>query len=97
MKLYQALANAFYREQVTTCFALLGDANMHWAGAVAETGVECIYTRHEHAAVAAATAFSRGSGKVGVATVTCGPGVDPDHDNSAYCQQSAYSIDCICR
>ena len=75
MKLYQALANAFYREQVTTCFALLGDANMHWAGAVAETGVECIYTRHEHAAVAAATAFSRGSGKVGVATVTCGPGL----------------------
>ncbi len=75
MKIYQALANAFYREQVVTCFALLGDANMHWAGALAETGVNLIYTRHEHAAVAAATSYARVSGNVGVATVTCGPGL----------------------
>lgn len=75
MKIYQALANAFHREQVESCFALLGDANMHWAGALAETGIQLIYTRHEHAAVAAATAYSRVSSKVGVATVTCGPGL----------------------
>lgn len=75
MKIYETLANAFHREQVKTCFALLGDANMHWAGALAETGVRFIYTRHEHAAVAGATAYARATGSVGVATVTCGPGL----------------------
>lgn len=75
MKLYEALAAAFVREDVTTCFALMGDANMHWAGALADRGVNCIYTRHEHAAVAGATAYARASGKVGCATVTCGPGL----------------------
>jgi len=75
MKIYEALANAFRRENVECCFALLGDANMHWAGALAETGVGFIYTRHEHAAVAAATAYARTTGRVGVATVTCGPGL----------------------
>ena len=34
-----------------------------------------IYVRHEHCAVAAAMAYARKSGDVGVATVTCGPGV----------------------
>ena len=34
-----------------------------------------IYVRHEHCAVAAAMAFARKSGQVGLATVTCGPGL----------------------
>lgn len=75
MKIYEALADAFYREQIDECFALLGDANMHWAGALANTGIRVVYTRHEHAAVAAATAYARATGNVGVATVTCGPGL----------------------
>ena len=75
MRIYEALATAFHREQITTCFALLGDANMHWAGALAETGVNFIYTRHEHAAVAGATSYARATASVGVATVTCGPGL----------------------
>lgn len=75
MRIYQALAEAFNREQIECCFALLGDANMHWAGALSQTETRLIYTRHEHAAVAAATAYARVSGKVGVATVTCGPGL----------------------
>lgn len=75
MKLYEALAHALEREGVTDCFALLGDANMHWAGVQAETGVNFIYTRHEHAAVAGAVAYARTSGKVGFASVTCGPGL----------------------
>ena len=57
------------------CFALLGDANMHWAGAMHERGIKFIYTRHEHAAVAAAAAYTRSSGKIGCASVTCGPGL----------------------
>jgi len=75
MKTYEAIAQAFHRENLGTCFALLGDANMHMAGALSELGTSFIYTRHEHGAVAAATSFARATGDVGFATVTCGPGV----------------------
>jgi len=40
-----------------------------------ERGVKFIYTRHEHAAVAAAAAYTRSTGKIGCASVTCGPGL----------------------
>ena len=75
MKIYEALAKAFHHENLGPCFALLGDANMHWAGELSTLGTRFIYTRHEHAAVAAATSYARASGKVGFATVTCGPGL----------------------
>lgn len=72
---YEILAETFVAEEVRTCFALLGDANMNWATALAGYGVDMVYVRHEHCAVAAATAYARKSGDVGVATVTCGPGL----------------------
>jgi thiamine pyrophosphate-dependent acetolactate synthase large subunit-like protein len=72
---YDILARAFTQEGVKTCFALLGDANMNWAARLSEQGCRMIYVRHEHCAVAAAMAFARKSGDVGVATVTCGPGL----------------------
>ncbi|SNR68843.1 thiamine pyrophosphate-binding protein [Puniceibacterium sediminis] len=72
---FETLADSFVAEGVDTCFALLGDANMNWATALAERGVRMVYVRHEHCAVAAATAYTRKSGKVGIATVTCGPGL----------------------
>lgn len=74
-KTYEVLARAFAQEEVDTCFALLGDANMNWATALAGLGTRMIYVRHEHCAVAAAMAYARKSGKVGTATVTCGPGL----------------------
>src|SRR3954464_15391868 len=74
-RVYDMLARAFAQEGVQTCFALLGDANMNWAARLAEQGCRMIYVRHEHCAVAAAMAFARKTGDVGVATVTCGPGV----------------------
>lgn len=74
-KTFEVLAEAFAQEQVSTCFALLGDANMNWATALAGLGTRMIYVRHEHCAVAAAMAFSRKSGEIGIATVTCGPGL----------------------
>ena len=74
-KTYEVLARAFAQEQVDTCFALLGDANMNWGTALAGLGTRMIYVRHEHCAVAAAMAYARKSGKTGVATVTCGPGL----------------------
>jgi thiamine pyrophosphate-dependent acetolactate synthase large subunit-like protein len=75
LAVHDMLARAFAQEGVRTCFALLGDANMNWAARLAEQGCRMIYVRHEHCAVAAAMAYARKSGDVGVATVTCGPGV----------------------
>ncbi len=75
MRRYELIADLFCQNDVDTCFALLGDANMHWAGAMYEREVKFIYTRHEHAAVAAAAAYTRSSGKIGCASVTCGPGL----------------------
>ena len=74
-RVFDILARAFAQEGVDVCFALLGDANMSWATRLAEQGCRMIYVRHEHCAVAAAMAYARKSGKVGVATVTCGPGL----------------------
>jgi acetolactate synthase-1/2/3 large subunit len=74
-RVYEVLAKAFAQEGVETCFALLGDANMNWAAGLAAQGCRMVYVRHEHCALAAAMAFARKSGDVGVATVTCGPGV----------------------
>ncbi|HET9538880.1 MAG TPA: thiamine pyrophosphate-binding protein, partial [Mesorhizobium sp.] len=75
-KLYEALAEAFLAEGVDTQFVLMGDGNMHWSTALAKLpGVETVHVRHEHATVAAATAYNVATNKVAVASVTCGPGV----------------------
>jgi len=74
-KVYEVLADVFANEDAKTCFALLGDANMYWANSMAQRGCKSIYVRDEHNAVAAAMAWARCTGKVGVATVTCGPGL----------------------
>ena len=73
--LYDILAKAFAQEDVDTCFALLGDANMNWAARLADEGCRMVYVRHEHCAVAAAMAYARKTSNIGVATVTCGPGL----------------------
>ena len=72
---FDVLADSFAQEDVKTCFALLGDANMNWATRLAERGCRMIYVRHEHCAGAAAMAYARKTQDVGVASVTCGPGV----------------------
>lgn len=74
-KVYEALAAAFRAEDIEVFFALLGDGNMHFGSTLAELGVRGIYARHEHCACAMATMYSNATGKVGVATVTCGPGL----------------------
>src|SRR5258707_1693808 len=74
-RVYDILAKAFVQEDVRTCFALLGDANMNWAARLSEEGCRMVYVRHEHCALAAAMAYSRKNWEVGVASVTCGPGV----------------------
>jgi thiamine pyrophosphate-dependent acetolactate synthase large subunit-like protein len=74
-RVFDVLASAFTQEDVGTCFALLGDANMNWAARLSEQGCRMVYVRHEHCALASAMAYARKSGRVGIATVTCGPGV----------------------
>ncbi|KUF11146.1 thiamine pyrophosphate-binding protein [Pseudoponticoccus marisrubri] len=74
-KVFDILARSVRQEGVETCFALLGDANMNFATRLAETGCRMIHVRHEHCAVAAAMAHARKAGTVGMATVTCGPGL----------------------
>ncbi len=74
-RVYDVLAKAFIQEGVSTCFALMGDANMNWAARLAQQGCRMVYVRHEHCSVAAAMAYARKTSEVGVATVTCGPGV----------------------
>ncbi len=75
LHVYDVLAKSFIQEGVSTCFTLMGDANMNWASTLASQGCRMIYVRHEHCAAAAAMAYARKTGDVGVATVTCGPGV----------------------
>ena len=72
---YEVLSQAFVAEGVDTLFALLGDANMYWGAVMAQKyGVRVVHARHEHCAVAMADGYARHTGKVGVASVTCGPG-----------------------
>ncbi len=75
LKTSDMLARAFKAEGVDHLFTLMGDANMYWSTAMAEIpGMSVIHARHEHAAVAMADGYARATGKVGVASTTCGPG-----------------------
>src|SRR6185503_20098745 len=72
---YEVLSQAFVAEGVDNLFALLGDANMYWGAIMAQKyNVRVVHARHEHCAVAMADGYARHTGKVGVASVTCGPG-----------------------
>lgn len=76
MKVYDAVANAFVKEGMTTLFGLLGDGQMTWWAALAKhPGVKIIDVREEGAAVAMAEGWAMASGKVGVASSTQGPGL----------------------
>jgi acetolactate synthase I/II/III large subunit len=75
MPIYEALAQAFAAEGVDAHFTLMGDGNMHWAAAMKNLdGMDTFCVRHEHCACAMAMGYHLATGKVGVASVTCGPG-----------------------
>jgi thiamine pyrophosphate-dependent acetolactate synthase large subunit-like protein len=74
--IYEALAQAFAAEGVDTHFTLMGDGNMHWVAAMQNLdGMSTFSVRHEHCACAMAMGYHSATGKVGVASVTCGPGL----------------------
>lgn len=74
-RIYHGLANAFAEEGTSHQFVLMGDGNMHWSVALSELGVPAIYVRHEHCAVSMAMSYAEATDEVGVASVTCGPGL----------------------
>ena len=83
-KAYELLADAFVSEGVDVLFTLMGDGNMHWVAVLsAHEGVRTYYVRHEHCAAAMATAYASATGQVGVASVTCGPGLTQLSTNGA--------------
>ncbi len=77
MKAYEAIASALVEEECGAIFGLMGEGNMlFWNILGRDDGKVRIYlTRHEAAAVAMADGYSRATGRIGVATVTYGPGL----------------------
>ena len=76
MKVYEAIAQSLIAEGVTDFFGLMGDGNMWLWGAICrDPKIRAFSTRHESMAVSAADGYARTTGKVGVAMVTCGPGI----------------------
>jgi acetolactate synthase-1/2/3 large subunit len=76
MKVYEAIAQSLIAEGVTDFFGLMGDGNMWlWGALCRNPSVKPYSLRHESMAVSAADGYARTTGKVGVAMVTCGPGL----------------------
>ena len=75
MKAYEAIADALLAEGCQDYFGLMGDGNMWLWSSLAKKNAHIISARHEAAAVSMADGYSRTTGKVGVAMVTCGPGL----------------------
>jgi thiamine pyrophosphate-dependent acetolactate synthase large subunit-like protein len=76
MKVFEAIANALNELSVSEIFGLMGDGNLKFLTCwTSEMEMGYHGTRHESAAVGMADGYFRASGKVGVCTVTQGPGV----------------------
>ena len=76
MKVAQALADALAQEGDGILFGLMGDANMAvWDALLADGRMRIVWSRHDGAAVLMADGYAQASGKLGIVTVTCGPGL----------------------
>ena len=76
MKVYEAIARSLVAEGVTDFFGLMGDGNMWlWGALCRDPSIKAYSARHESMAVSMADGYARTTGKVGVAMVTCGPGL----------------------
>ncbi len=76
MKVYDAIARAVIDEQVDSIFVLLGSSNMQTLASILRQGGPTLYHgRHEGAVIGMTEGYARSSGKVGIASVTSGPGV----------------------
>ncbi|MFV1961589.1 MAG: thiamine pyrophosphate-binding protein, partial [Acidimicrobiia bacterium] len=71
----QIIARALESEGVDTIFALTGGHIVPILDGCIQQGIRVVDVRHEQAAAHAAEAYSRLTGRLGVAAVTAGPGV----------------------
>ncbi|SNQ45296.1 conserved hypothetical protein [Frankia canadensis] len=75
-KVYSVIARALVEHGTEVIFGMLGDANMMIADDLARVhGVRYVSTSREDGAVLMADGYARVSGRLGVATVTQGPGL----------------------
>ncbi|MCB0990232.1 MAG: thiamine pyrophosphate-binding protein [Acidimicrobiales bacterium] len=76
MKASEVLARSLVDQGVDTVFGVLGDANLFMGHhLIRDLGVTYVGATHEAIAVSMALGFARSSGRLGVATVTHGPGM----------------------
>lgn len=76
MKVSEALADALAQEAEGPVFGLMGDANMPvWDALCRDERVRMVWSRHDGAAILMADGFAQATGRLAVATVTCGPGL----------------------
>ncbi len=76
MKVYEAIAQGLVAEGCDKMFGLMGDGNMWLWGALGRNREVRFYSaRHEAAAISMADGYARVTGRVGAATITCGPGL----------------------
>jgi acetolactate synthase I/II/III large subunit len=76
MRVYEAVGTTLKRLGLDTVFGVMGDGNMRFVTHITqECGITYYTARHESAAVGMADAYARVTGKVGISTVTQGPGL----------------------
>jgi thiamine pyrophosphate-dependent acetolactate synthase large subunit-like protein len=76
MRGHDAVAQALVDQGIDTVFGVLGDANLFIGDALVRLhDVHFVAATHEASAVMMAQGFSRSTGRLGVATVTHGPGL----------------------
>ncbi len=75
MKINEAVAQTLRDLGVDTLFGLIGDANLFVVDHYIRAGGDYVGAANEMGAVLMALGYASVSGRVGVATVTCGPGL----------------------
>jgi thiamine pyrophosphate-dependent acetolactate synthase large subunit-like protein len=76
VKVFEALAQGLTDHDASTMFGLMGDGNLFFADAYARRpGTRYVSATHEAAAVMMANGYASVSGRLGVVTVTHGPGL----------------------
>ena len=89
----QIIVQSLHAENVEYVFGYPGGAVLEIYDAIYQLKkFKHILTRHEQAAVHAADAYSRSSGKVGVALVTSGPGATQRHHRHCHRLQRFHSF-----
>ena len=83
---------ALEREGVETLFGLIGEGNAHLLDAC---GDGFVYARHEQAAVTMADGYARETGRVGVVTLTHGPGVTNGATGLAIADRDGVPLVCL--